>query len=52
MIHSEKYLDALHVVKNKIDYDPRDWVEAKRYINAYMDGYNQALKKPSTQTNK
>jgi hypothetical protein len=43
MKHTEKYLQAKWVTENPNGYDERDVVEAKRYCNAYLDGYNQAL---------
>ena len=43
MKHTKKYLDALFVAENEQGYDERDVVHAKRYCNAYMEGYNQAL---------
>ena len=46
MKHSEKYLQAKWVTENPDGYDERDVVDAKRYCNAYLDGYNQALRTP------
>jgi hypothetical protein len=43
MEHTEKYLQAKWVTENPKGYDERDVVDAKRYCNAYLDGYNQAL---------
>ena len=44
MKHTEKYLQAKWVTENPNGYDERDVVDAKRYCNAYLDGYNQALR--------
>lgn len=44
MKHAEKYLQAKWVTENPDGYDERDVVDAKRYCNAYLDGYNQALR--------
>jgi hypothetical protein len=44
MEHTEKYLQAKWVTENPDGYDERDVVDAKRYCNAYLDGYNQALR--------
>jgi hypothetical protein len=44
MKHTEKYLQAKWVTENPDGYDERDVVDAKRYCNAYLDGYNQALR--------
>ena len=44
MKHSEKYLQAKWVTENPDGYDERDVVDAKKYCNAYLDGYNQALR--------
>ena len=46
MKHAEKYLQAKWVTENPDGYDERDVVDAKRYCNAYLDGYNQALSTP------
>ena len=46
MKHSEKYLQAKWVTENPDGYDERDVVDAKKYCNAYLDGYNQALRTP------
>lgn len=46
MKHTEEYLQAKWVTKNPDGYDERDVVDAKRYCNAYLDGYNQALRTP------
>ena len=43
MKHSKKYMDAMWVVENPDKYDERDVIDAKRYTNAYIEGYNQAL---------
>jgi len=43
MEHTEKYLQAKWVSENPEGYDARDVLDAKRYISAYMEGYNQAL---------
>jgi hypothetical protein len=44
MEHTEKYLQAKWVAENPDGYDERDVVDAKRYCNAYLDGYRQALR--------
>ena len=44
MEHTEKYLQAKWVTENPDGYDERDVVDAKKYCNAYLDGYNQALR--------
>jgi hypothetical protein len=44
MKHTEKYLQAKWVTENPNGHDERDVVDAKRYCNAYLDGYNQALR--------
>lgn len=44
MEHTEKYLQAKWVTENPDGYDERDVVDAKRYCDAYLDGYNQALR--------
>ena len=44
MDHTEKYLQAKWVTENPNGYDERDIMDAKRYCNAYLDGYNQALR--------
>lgn len=44
MKHTEQYLQAKWVTENPDGYDERDVVDAKRYCNAYLDGYNQALR--------
>lgn len=44
MEHTEEYLQAKWVTTNPDGYDKRDVVDAKRYCNAYLDGYNQALR--------
>jgi len=44
MKHTEKFLQAKWVTENPDGYDERDVVDAKRYCNAYLDGYNQALR--------
>lgn len=44
MKHTEKYLQAKWVTENPNGYDERDVVDAKRYCNAYLEGYNQALR--------
>jgi hypothetical protein len=44
MEYTEKYLQAKWVTENPDGYDERDVVDAKRYCNAYLDGYNQALR--------
>ena len=44
MEHTEKYLQAKWVTENPNGYDERDVVDAKRYCNAYLEGYNQALR--------
>ena len=44
MEHTEKYLQAKWVTENPNGYDERDVMDAKRYCNAYLDGYNQALR--------
>lgn len=31
------------VLENPDEYDERDVIDAKRYTNAYIEGYNQAL---------
>ena len=41
--HTEKYLQAKWVAENPKGYDERDVIDAKRYCNAYLEGYNQAL---------
>lgn len=46
MEHTEKYLQAKWVTENTQGYDERDVVDAKRYCNAYLEGYNQALRMP------
>ena len=43
MAHTEKYLQAKWVTENPDGYDERDVIDAKRYCDAYLDGYNQAL---------
>ncbi len=42
--HSKKYIDAMWVLENPNRYDERDVIDAKRYCNSYLDGYNQALR--------
>lgn len=49
MKHSEKYLQAKWVTENPDGYDERDVVDAKKYCNAYLDGYNQALRTPDAE---
>jgi hypothetical protein len=44
MEHTKKYLQAKWVTENPNGYDKRDVVDAKRYCNSYLDGYNQALR--------
>ena len=43
MEHTEKYLQAKWVSENPEGYDARDVLDAKRYISAYIEGYNQVL---------
>ena len=43
MKHTEKYLQAKWVTENPDGYDERDVIDAKRYCNTYLEGYNQAL---------
>ena len=43
MKHTEKYLQAKWVTQNPEGYDERDVIDAKRYCNAYLEGYSQAL---------
>ena len=43
MEHTEKYLQAKWVVENPKGYDERDVIDAKKYCDAYLEGYNQAL---------
>lgn len=44
MKHSKNYIDSLNVVENPNEYDIRDVEKANAYIEAYQDGFNQALK--------
>ena len=44
MKHSKKYIDAMWVLENLDKYDERDVIDAKKYCNAYLDGYNQACR--------
>jgi len=44
MVHTEKYLQAKWVIENPKEYDERDVIDAKKYCNAYIEGYKQALK--------
>ena len=43
MKHTEKYLHAKWVTENPKGHDERYVIDAKRYCNAYLEGYNQAL---------
>lgn len=43
MKHTKKYLDAMWVIENPDKYDERNVLDAKRYTNAYLEGYTQAL---------
>ena len=43
MKHTEKYLQAKWVTENPKGYDERYVIDTKRYCNAYLEGYNQAL---------
>lgn len=43
MKHTKKYLDAMWVIENPDKYDAHDVLDAKRYTNAYIEGYTQAL---------
>lgn len=43
MSHTKKYIDAMWVVENPSEYDPRQVLDAKRYTSAYLEGFNQAL---------
>lgn len=43
MKHTEKYLQAKWVIENPNGYDERDVIDANKYCNAYLEGYNHAL---------
>ena len=43
MKHTKNYMDAMWVVENHEKYDNRDVVIANSFIQAYNEGYNQAL---------
>lgn len=43
MKQTNNYMDAMWVIKNPDKYDNRDVVKANSFIEAYNEGYNQAL---------
>jgi hypothetical protein len=43
MEHLQRYLQAQWVVENPDRYDERDVIDAKKYCDAYMDGYNHVV---------
>lgn len=43
MKHTKNYMDAMWVVENPEKYDNRDVARANSFIQAYNEGYNQAL---------
>lgn len=43
MKHTKNYMDAMLVIENPHNYDDRDVVRANSFIEAYNEGYNQAL---------
>lgn len=42
MVHSETYLQLKWVVEHPNGYDPRDVIAAKKYCEAYEDGYKRS----------
>lgn len=43
MIHTKNYLDSKWVIENPEGYDIRDVERANAFIQAYEEGYSQAL---------
>jgi len=43
MKHTKNYMDAMWVVENPEKYDNRDVARANSFIQAYNEGYSQAL---------
>lgn len=43
MKHTKNYMDAMWVIENPEKYDNRDVARANSFIQAYNEGYNQAL---------